>query len=104
MCDYILDGGDREAFLKHFAKALSEGFDPDTDLERVGLANQVRGWLCVVWCVVECADDMCLCMDGRTSNADFGTNVSWQRQHSDLMLPHSVCIVLSCVFSQFTNC
>jgi hypothetical protein len=43
--DYILKGGDREAFLKHFAKAVSAGFDPDTDLQRVGLANQVcRGF------------------------------------------------------------
>lgn len=40
--DYILKGGDREAFLKHFSKAVSAGFDPDRDLERVGLANQVR--------------------------------------------------------------
>lgn len=39
--DYILKGGDREAFLKHFSKAVSAGFDPDKDLERVGLANQV---------------------------------------------------------------
>jgi 4-hydroxy-3-methylbut-2-enyl diphosphate reductase len=38
--DYILKGGDREAFLKHFSKAVSAGFDPDRDLERVGLANQ----------------------------------------------------------------
>lgn len=41
VCDYILKGGDREAFLKHFSKAVSKGFDPDTDLQRVGLANQV---------------------------------------------------------------
>eukprot|EP00882_Tetradesmus_deserticola_P001056 GHRQ01001142.1.p1 GENE.GHRQ01001142.1~~GHRQ01001142.1.p1 ORF type:complete len:485 (+),score=212.18 GHRQ01001142.1:45-1457(+) len=38
--DYILTGGDREAFLKHFEKAVSKGFDPDTDLVKVGLANQ----------------------------------------------------------------
>lgn len=46
VCDYILKGGDREAFLKHFSKAVSKGFDPDTDLQRVGLANQVRGHTC----------------------------------------------------------
>lgn len=50
MCDYILKGGDREAFLKHFAKAVSAGFDPDKDLERVGLANQVGGTRIALQC------------------------------------------------------
>ena len=40
VCDYIRDGGDREAFLARFAEAASPGFDPDRDLARVGLANQ----------------------------------------------------------------
>lgn len=43
VCDYILAGegnGDRDAFLGHFAKAASSGFDPDLHLTRVGLANQ----------------------------------------------------------------
>ena len=40
MCDYIQHGGDRGEFLAKFAKAVSAGFDPDVDLERVGLANQ----------------------------------------------------------------
>ena len=40
VCDYILGKGDREAFLAHFAKACSPGFDPDLDLVRVGVANQ----------------------------------------------------------------
>ncbi|BAY88247.1 MULTISPECIES: 4-hydroxy-3-methylbut-2-enyl diphosphate reductase [unclassified Tolypothrix] len=38
--NYILHGGDREEFLQKFAKACSAGFDPDQDLERVGIANQ----------------------------------------------------------------
>eukprot|EP00536_Pseudo-nitzschia_multiseries_P016326 jgi/Psemu1/263558/estExt_Genewise1Plus.C_10780004 len=43
--DYMLKGADntqedREAFLKHFEKAVSEGFDPDTMLDKIGLANQ----------------------------------------------------------------
>jgi 4-hydroxy-3-methylbut-2-enyl diphosphate reductase len=46
--DYILNGGDREAFLKHFEKAVSKGFDPDRDLVRVGLANQVRAGAALV--------------------------------------------------------
>ena len=30
----------REAFIEHFANKASEGFDPDTDLEYIGVANQ----------------------------------------------------------------
>ena len=40
VCDYILEGGDRQAFMARFAKACSPGFDPDRDLVRVGVANQ----------------------------------------------------------------
>ncbi|ERN43042.1 (E)-4-hydroxy-3-methyl-but-2-enyl pyrophosphate reductase (IPP and DMAPP forming) [Rubidibacter lacunae KORDI 51-2] len=38
--DYILQGGNRDDFLAKFAVASSSGFDPDRDLERVGIANQ----------------------------------------------------------------
>lgn len=40
VCDYILKGGSREEFLAKFSKAISKGFDPETMLQRVGLANQ----------------------------------------------------------------
>jgi len=40
VADYIVNGGDKEALLKYFFKAISEGFDPDTMLSKVGLANQ----------------------------------------------------------------
>jgi 4-hydroxy-3-methylbut-2-en-1-yl diphosphate reductase len=40
VADYIVNGGDKEAFLKYFKNAVSEGFDPDTMLRKVGLANQ----------------------------------------------------------------
>jgi len=40
VADYIINGGNREEFLAKFAKACSAGFDPDQDLERVGIANQ----------------------------------------------------------------
>lgn len=40
VCNYILNGGDREEFLAKFSKACSAGFDPDKDLEQVGIANQ----------------------------------------------------------------
>ncbi len=38
--DYILNGGDKAEFLAKFKNAYSEGFDPDRDLIRVGIANQ----------------------------------------------------------------
>ncbi len=40
VADYILHGGDRTAFLAKYKNAYSEGFDPDRDLDRVGIANQ----------------------------------------------------------------
>ena len=38
--NYILHGGDRAEFIAKFSKAYSAGFDPDRDLEMVGIANQ----------------------------------------------------------------
>jgi 4-hydroxy-3-methylbut-2-enyl diphosphate reductase len=40
VCDYIRRGGDAAAFMARFANATSPGFDPDRDLQRIGLANQ----------------------------------------------------------------
>src|SRR5205814_9387546 len=40
VCDYIRHGGDKQAFLEKFKGAYSTGFDPDTHLKTVGVANQ----------------------------------------------------------------
>ena len=40
LSDYIVHGGDKAAFLKHFAGCHSPNFDPDTDLFEIGMANQ----------------------------------------------------------------
>ena len=40
VADYILNGGDRQAFMAKFKNAHSDGFDPDRDLDRIGIANQ----------------------------------------------------------------
>jgi 4-hydroxy-3-methylbut-2-en-1-yl diphosphate reductase len=40
VCDYILGKGKRDEFMNKFAKAFSVGFDPDKDLELLGVANQ----------------------------------------------------------------
>lgn len=40
VADYIEGKGERAAFLRHFADCCSEGFDPDTHLKEIGMANQ----------------------------------------------------------------
>jgi 4-hydroxy-3-methylbut-2-enyl diphosphate reductase len=40
VCAYVREGGDRTRFLERFGKRSSPGFDPDRDLQRIGLANQ----------------------------------------------------------------
>ncbi|WP_017293906.1 4-hydroxy-3-methylbut-2-enyl diphosphate reductase [Geminocystis herdmanii] len=40
VANYILNGGDKQEFLTKFKNAYSEGFNPETDLERLGIANQ----------------------------------------------------------------
>jgi 4-hydroxy-3-methylbut-2-enyl diphosphate reductase len=40
VCDYIRCGVDGQAFAERFRQAAPTGFDPERDLQRVGLANQ----------------------------------------------------------------
>jgi 4-hydroxy-3-methylbut-2-enyl diphosphate reductase len=40
VCDYIRGRGDRAVFLAKFRHAVSDGFDPDLHLGKVGVANQ----------------------------------------------------------------
>ena len=40
VCDYIGNGGGAARFLERFGPAVSPGFDPDRDLQRIGCANQ----------------------------------------------------------------
>ncbi len=40
VCEYVHHGGDSRAFLDRFSRAVSPGFEPDRDLNRIGLANQ----------------------------------------------------------------
>jgi len=40
VCDYILNGGNRQEFLEKFRGAYSDGFDPDIHLQAIGVANQ----------------------------------------------------------------
>ena len=40
VCNYILNGGNKNEFLEKFKGAYSEEFDPDLHLQAVGVANQ----------------------------------------------------------------
>jgi len=40
LCQYLLHGGDKAAFLEKFKGAYSDGFDPDLHLHAIGVANQ----------------------------------------------------------------
>jgi 4-hydroxy-3-methylbut-2-enyl diphosphate reductase len=40
VCDYILNGGNKQEFLEKFKGAYSAGFDPEIHLQAVGVANQ----------------------------------------------------------------
>src|SRR5580704_4960177 len=40
VCNYILNGGNKLEFLEKFKGAYSDGFDPDSHLQAVGVANQ----------------------------------------------------------------
>jgi 4-hydroxy-3-methylbut-2-enyl diphosphate reductase len=40
VADYILNGGNKSEFMEKFSRACSVGFDPDKDLEQIGIANQ----------------------------------------------------------------
>jgi 4-hydroxy-3-methylbut-2-enyl diphosphate reductase len=40
VADYILNGGNKDEFMAKFSRACSVGFDPDRDLEHIGIANQ----------------------------------------------------------------
>src|SRR5216684_3355078 len=40
LCNYIVSGGNKEEFLNKFRGAYSAGFDPDTHLNAIGVANQ----------------------------------------------------------------
>lgn len=40
VAQYILHGGDRDEFMAKFGQACSPGFDPERDLDYIGIANQ----------------------------------------------------------------
>jgi hypothetical protein len=43
VADYILNGGDKAAFLEKFKNAMSKGFDPDKHLKKVTRKGRSAG-------------------------------------------------------------
>jgi len=71
VCDYIVNGGDRDAFVARFGTAASPGFNPDTDLQRIGLANQTTMLMSES---LEVGDMIRAAMVARYGQADSGQN------------------------------
>src|SRR6185436_8965846 len=71
VCDYIRHGGSREAFLECFGAAASAGFQPERDLQRIGLANQTTMLLSES---LEIADMLKAAMLDRHGDADLGSH------------------------------
>jgi 4-hydroxy-3-methylbut-2-enyl diphosphate reductase len=40
VCNYIRHGGEKNSFMERFKDRVSEGFDPDIHLNKIGVANQ----------------------------------------------------------------
>ena len=69
VCDYILNGGNKEDFLARFKGAYSAGFDPDLHLNAVGVANQTT------------------MLRGETEEVQRRFKAAMQRKHGDAKLP-----------------
>ena len=65
MCDYIMHGGDRAEFLAKFENAMSAGFDPEQDLQRIGMANQTTML------------KVCVCVRAHVCACCFGGSSAW---------------------------
>jgi 4-hydroxy-3-methylbut-2-enyl diphosphate reductase len=68
VCDYIRGQGDKESFLKRFEAATSAGFDPDEDLEQIGLANQTTMLMNESVRIFEMIENAVRDRDGHTEN------------------------------------
>jgi 4-hydroxy-3-methylbut-2-enyl diphosphate reductase len=90
VCDYIRGRGNRDAFLTRFAKAASDGFDPDRDLQHVGLANQTTMLMSESLEIEEMIRRAVIERDGETVAADrfqaFDTICSATQDRQDAVL------------------
>jgi 4-hydroxy-3-methylbut-2-enyl diphosphate reductase len=68
VCDYIRDDGNPDSFMERFDPATSEGFDPDENLQRIGLANQTTMLMNESVRIFEMIENAVRDRDGHTEN------------------------------------
>jgi 4-hydroxy-3-methylbut-2-enyl diphosphate reductase len=102
----------REAFIEHFAKKASPGFDPDVDLASVGVANQTtmlaKESLAIGWKVHEAMVERFGEEHASTHFRSFGTICSATQERQDAVAemmetPPSVMLVIGGYNSSNTN-
>lgn len=102
----------REAFMEHFAKKASPGFDPDTDLAFVGVANQTtmlaKESLAIGWKVHEAMVERFGEEHAATHFRSFGTICSATQERQDAVAemmenPPTIMLVIGGYNSSNTN-
>jgi len=102
----------REAFMEHFAEKASDGFDPDVDLEYVGVANQTtmlaKESLAIGWKIHEAMVERYGEEHASTHFRSFGTICSATQERQDAVAdmmqePPRVMLVIGGYNSSNTN-
>ncbi len=102
----------REAFMEHFARKASPGFDPDVDLARVGVANQTtmlaKESLAIGWKIHEAMVERFDEEHAATHFRSFGTICSATQERQDAVAemmedPPDVMLVIGGYNSSNTN-
>ena len=102
----------REAFMEHFAKKASPGFDPDVDLQHVGVANQTtmlaKESLAIGWKVHEAMVERFGEEHASTHFRSFGTICSATQERQDAVAemmqdPPRIMLVIGGYNSSNTN-
>ena len=115
ICDYIADRPgkmSREEFMTHFEKKASDGFDPDVDLEFIGVANQTtmlaNESLAIDWKIHETMVERFGDEHAATHFRSFGTICSATQERQDAVAemmedPPDVMLVIGGYNSSNTN-
>ena len=115
ICDYLADRPgkmSREEFMTHFEKKASDGFDPDVDLEFIGVANQTtmlaNESLAIGWKIHETMVERFGDEHAATHFRSFGTICSATQERQDAVAemmedPPDVMLVIGGYNSSNTN-